>query len=72
MLGTIIGMMFLSNRNNSVTVRSTKISTFQIGIPNKRNIERKFQKWKIMLTIGDIKRIFVIEVTIGMLPGWET
>ena len=69
MLGTMIGMTFLSNRNNSVTQCTTKISSFPIGTPNKRDTERKFQKWKITLTIGDIRRKFVIEVNIGMFPG---
>ena len=43
MLGTPIGKMFLINRNYSVSVHSTITSTFQIGMPNKRNIEREFQ-----------------------------
>jgi hypothetical protein len=43
MLGTPIGTMFLINRNYYVSVRSAITSTFQIGMPNKRNIELKFQ-----------------------------
>jgi hypothetical protein len=42
-VGTPIGTMVSINRNYYVSIHLTITSTFQIGMPNKRNIERKFQ-----------------------------
>jgi hypothetical protein len=62
MLGTLVELMSLLNRRNSVTVLSTTSSTFQTGIFNRRDIEREFQKWKIMR---------IMEVVTRALCGWS-